>query len=100
MISFGWESPEFYLRWRGGDPTDPHNLKMAKEMSGATVEPLAGPRPDAEGLQLFEIVKKFVLSDPAYVARIVTHYREFRDKLKPASASLPWNLRRKTKRLR
>ena len=101
MINFGWESPEFYLRWHGGDLLDPANLELAKEMAGATVESFAGPKPDAEGLQLFELVKRLVLSDPAYVARLARHYAEFRAKLKPAApGGLRWNLRGKQKRLR
>ncbi len=100
MINFGWESPEFYMRWRKGDPTDPRDVEFAREMAGATVDSFAGPRPDAEGMQLFEIVKRFVLSDLTYVARLARHYAEFRAKVKPPSASLPWNLRRKSKRLR
>lgn len=101
MISFGWESPEFYLRRRGRDPSNPDDLQFAREMAGATVDPFAGPRPDAQGLRLFELVKLLVLSDPEYVARLQRHYAEFRAKLKPAApAGLRWNLRGKQKRLR
>jgi hypothetical protein len=81
-INFGWETPEFYLRWSHGDPTDAGDREAAAMMAGASLEFLVRI-PEAAGEALYDIVVKQALTDPIYVERLKQHYKTFRASAKP-----------------
>ncbi len=67
-INYGWESPEFYVRWAG-------YAAAAQDMAGAVLDPLnPQTRYSSALLRLFE----FVLEDEAYVDRLKRHYQMFK----------------------
>jgi len=69
-INYGWETLAFYTRWMHGD------AEMAAEMQGASLE-LFGQQ--SQYSQAFLKLVKVVLQDEAYVRRLQTHYRLFKE---------------------
>lgn len=69
-INFGWEAVGFYERWFHGDP------EGAREMAGATLDPLNPQSVHSEGL--LRLFREVVLRDAAYVERLQRHYRLFK----------------------
>ncbi len=68
-IQYGWESPEFYIRWLHGDP-------LGAELAGVSLDPFQSPSPQAGYFRdLFEWVLE---EDPAYEARLRRHYAEIK----------------------
>ena len=72
VIAYGWESAAFYARWLGDD--DPRALD---ELRGPVLN-LGSPQ-SRLAPAILELVKNVVLQDHAYVERLKTHYRLFRD---------------------
>lgn len=72
FINYGWESVDYYHKW-GVDK------KIAKKMASICFE-MSFPRSKTANkfLNLFEDI---VQSDPAYVKRIQTHYKLFKQKI-------------------
>lgn len=71
-IAYGWESPEYYVKWMYGD-------KVAERMAGLTTEML-WPQSDLTGM-LFEMCRDHLISDRKYVERLKRHYALFRKAL-------------------
>jgi len=80
VIAYGWESSRFYAKWMGDS-----NPKIIKELKGPILN-VASPQSDIAPL-ILEFVKDVILQDKAYIQRLKSHYRMFRDhidnKLKP-----------------
>lgn len=74
VIAYGWERPEFYARWMGDD--DP---EIIKDLQGPILN--MGSPQSSLAPAILEIVKDIILQDSAYVKRIKTHYKMFRDKI-------------------
>jgi len=64
-INYGWEKAKFYRKW-SRDP------ELWREMAGATLEPLAEQGPHAN---LFLLIFKKIIEDPALVAAFRKHYK-------------------------
>ena len=67
VISYGWESPEFYAEW--SSIPDP---KTIREMAGVALNPLA-PQSDLAPA-ILEMVRDVVLQDEAYVERLKSRH--------------------------
>lgn len=74
VIAYGWESPEFYAKWMGDN--DPEDIRRLK---GPDLN-LASYQSDLAPL-LLEMVQEVVLQDQAYIQRLKTHYRMFRQRI-------------------
>ncbi len=71
VISYGWESLEFYAEWMKDD--DP---EIINELKGSVLN-LASPQSNIAPI-LLDMIQKIVLEDQIYIQRIKTHYRIFR----------------------
>ena len=86
-INYGWESPEFYVRWA-------RYAEAAQDMAGAVLDPLnPQSRYSSALLKLFE----FVLEDEAYVDRLKRHYQMFKAALWQETAVKPVHRKRSRK---
>jgi len=74
VIAYGWESPEFYARWMKDD--DP---EIITELQGPILN-MSSPQ-SSLAPAILKIVKDIILQDSAYIERIKTHYKMFRDKI-------------------
>ena len=79
VISYGWESRKFYVKWFGADDRE-------------TIDDLKGPalpvgQPQSElAPELLKLVTVLVLSDPVYILRLKKHYQMFKSFIaKPVS---------------
>ena len=79
VITWGWESREFYIKWMHFD--DP---KMITELMGPSLN-LGSPATELAPA-LLDLARNVLLQDADYVERVKRHYRLFRDKVdgKPA----------------
>ena len=68
-IAYGWESPEFYVKWMHGDP-------LGAQMAGLSTAML-GPQSELTE-PLLKACEELVLTDPKYVERLKQHYALFR----------------------
>ncbi len=66
-IQYGWESPEFYVRWMHGD-------EFGADLAGVFLDILDSPSPFAEWF--FDLFVWIMNEDPAYEARLRRHYAE------------------------
>lgn len=89
VITYGWESREFYARWMGDD--DP---LVMEQLCGPALNH-GSPR-SALAPAILEMVRQVLLKDAAYVERLKTHYRLFRDEIENRPA--PRARREKRKR--
>ncbi|MFN0079931.1 MAG: hypothetical protein ACKVY0_25990 [Prosthecobacter sp.] len=71
-IGYGWETPEFYLKWSHGEPT-------AADLAGARLEPFQ--RQSAAAAAALAMTKSVILSSLGNVLRLRQHYATFRAKL-------------------
>lgn len=74
VIAYGWESPEFYIKWMGDNDPD-----IIKELIGPTLN-LSSPQ-SRLAPAILKMVKNVVLQDQTYVQRLKTHYKMFRAKI-------------------
>lgn len=75
IVSFGWESPKFYLRWLKSTK----DRKLAKEMSGLSIDFSSPNRVSPEGiLQLLNH-----LLDEKWISMLKENYRLIRETTKP-----------------
>lgn len=74
VVTYGWETEEFYLNWMGGN--DSLSRKMAKEMVGLELN-MGSPQSKYANAAL-KLVRS-VLQDENYVARIKRHYKMFKE---------------------
>jgi hypothetical protein len=70
VVAYGWESPDFYIKWFGDD--DP---TLIKELMGPSLN-LASPQSELAPAILKMV--RYVLKDEAYIERIKRHYQMFR----------------------
>ena len=78
VISYGWESQQFYKKWfRYGNPLTVDELAI--EMQGPILSPMSPQSTHAPAI--LELVKTVVLTDAAYVDRLKRHYALFREKI-------------------
>ena len=78
VISYGWESREFYARWFGSD--DP---EIIDDLKGPALA--IGHFQSGMASEILDMVTKLVLSDQDYIDRLKRHYQMFKA-LKPSSA--------------
>jgi len=74
VIAYGWETRAYYARWMGDD--DP---RIVRELKGPVLN-LGSPQ-SRLGPAILDLVKNVVLADEAYVERLKTHYRLFRQEI-------------------
>lgn len=75
IVSFGWESPQFYLRWLNSSK----ELELAKEMSGVSIDPSSPNLVSAKGILLF--INH--LMDEKWISMLKENYRLVRKTTKP-----------------
>lgn len=99
-ISYGWETPEFYLRkWvkqTRADPADPETIRMAEELAGCSVDTFAS-EPAPEGYALADLVEEMMIADPEFAARIPEHSAVFRERVRTRRGP-GWHVQSKMKR--
>jgi hypothetical protein len=76
IIAYGWESKDFYTKWFGAN--DP---EIIQQMQGPILNP--GSPQSELAPALLEMVRKVVLKDPEYIARLKRHYQMFKEKVDP-----------------
>jgi len=91
VIAYGWESPEFYAEWLGND--DPASIR---ELRGPALNRMSPQSRHAPAI--LKLVRDVVLRDRAYVERLKTHYRMFRDRIDEETQRKRDKRRRKRKR--
>jgi len=74
VITWGWESPEFYAKWMGND-----DLQTIAELRGLALN-LGSPETHLAPA-ILEVVRNVLLRDAAYVDRVKRHYAMFRQKI-------------------
>ena len=77
IVSYGWESPKFYLRWLGST----RDVGLAKEMSGVTIDPSSPDLVSPQGMLL--LVKG--LMDAKWISMLKENYRLIRKSSKPGN---------------
>ena len=75
VVAFGWETATFYQKWYGRDDS-PASRIAVNEMTGLNLNSASQQSEIAPAV--LEMVR-WLLTDPAYMARIKRHYRMFRD---------------------
>jgi hypothetical protein len=93
VIAYGWERPEYYAKWMGDD--DP---QMLKQLCGPVLN-LGSPQSELAPA-ILEMVKDTALQDSAYIDRLKTHYKLFRDKIDKPRAAPTSKKRRKRRKSR
>jgi hypothetical protein len=71
IANFGWETPQYYLRWLN----NPRDLEFAKEMSGPSIDYSSPDLVSRDGIML--LMKR--LLDEKWVALLKEHYRLIRE---------------------
>jgi hypothetical protein len=77
VITWGWESLEFYRDWASFDP-DP-DPEMIREMKGPVLN-MGSPQSEHAD-KLLELTEDVLLQDDDYIERIKRHYKMFREKI-------------------
>jgi len=72
-FGYGWESPEFYVKWYHGDSS-------GERMAGLSVEPLGSQSKLTDAL--FRACEEHLLADPLYVERLKRHYALFKEAIR------------------
>jgi len=72
-FGYGWESPEFYVKWMSGS-------SFAEQMAGLSVERLGAQSRLTDAL--FRACEEILLSDPAYIERLKRHYALFKEAIR------------------
>ena len=75
IVSFGWESPKFYLRWLNST----RDRELATEMSGVSIDPSSPDLVSPKGILL--LVKH--LLDEKWISMLKENYRLIRETAKP-----------------
>jgi len=71
LIGWGWESLDFYRNWFTGGTE-----REIRAMKGPDLEPFFQQGPHSEAL--LDLLKRLLLTDPAYIECIKRHYEAFR----------------------
>ena len=71
VISYGWETLEFYAQWMGDEDSE-----RVRELQGAILNPLS-PQSDMAPA-ILKMVQDVVLQDQAYIERLKEHYGMFK----------------------
>jgi hypothetical protein len=80
-INYGWESAEFYTRKMHGD------AQAGREITEASLDPL---NPQSEYADvLLDYFRGRLMTDPAYVARLVLHYKMFKATVRETARPKP-----------
>ncbi len=82
-ISYGWEPDDFYRAWAGWPLTD-HELELLR---GPALEPFNPQSVHSEAL--LDAFKTYLLTDDAYVERIIRHYGMFRERIDAVPQETP-----------
>jgi len=72
VIAYGWESSRFYAKWMGDNAP-----QIIKDLRGPVLN-LASPQSSRAPATL-KFVKNVVLQDKAYIQRLKSHYKMFKD---------------------
>ena len=81
VVSYGWESLNFYARWMHGAPVDPSLLK------GPILDP--GSPQSKYASALLSLTEHVLLADPAYIERLQRHYQMVRKVVDRQAPRLP-----------
>jgi hypothetical protein len=79
MVAYGWESASFYQKWYGGMDS-PSARTAVNEMTGLNLN--SASRQSKLAPAILDMVR-WVLTDPAYVARLKRHYQVFKEEVDP-----------------
>ncbi len=82
VINYGWESLEFYAAWMKDD--DP---ELLAELQGPALN-LGSPQSELAPA-ILALVRRVLLRDEGYVARLKRHYALFREKIEEPAAGRP-----------
>ena len=74
IVSFGWESPKYYLQWLGSS----RDVEWAKEMSGVSIDPSSPDLVSPDGI--LRLVNH--LMDETWTSILKEHYRRIRKTIK------------------
>jgi len=74
VVAWGWEEPAFYAQWMKSDEP-----RLIAGLVGPILNPGSPQSRLAPGI--LYLVKKVLITDPAYVKRLKRHYRLFRDRI-------------------
>ncbi len=74
VIAYGWENKSFYKKWMRDD--DPETIR---QLQGPVLN-IGSPQSELAPA-ILDMVKEVLLKDSAYVERIKTHYRMFRERI-------------------
>ncbi len=75
VITWGWESEQFYIKWFGTNDKDAIREMMGSNLNMASKQSSFAP-------QVLEMFNRVLLKDKVYTLRIKKHYELFRDVLK------------------
>jgi hypothetical protein len=76
VIAYGWQSMGFYRKWsKSGDP------EIIQGMQGLILNPTSDQSELAPAL--LELLRRLILKDPAYVARLKRHYQMLKAAVDP-----------------
>lgn len=75
IITWGWESKQFYIKWFGGNDKDIIKEMMGSRLNMWSVQSDIAPK-------VLEMCRRLLLNDNAYTTRIKKHYDLFRNVLK------------------
>ena len=79
VIAYGWENAAFYQKWYGGVDS-PNASMVVNEMTGLN---LNSASQQSELASAILNMVSWILTDPAYVARLKRHYRMFKEVVDP-----------------
>jgi len=82
VIAWGWDKPEFYIKWMGdNDPL------IIRNLIGPALNPASPQSDDAPAL--LNLFRNVLLKDTVFLDRIKRHYAMFREKIdnKPGTAA-------------
>ncbi len=75
VITWGWETKQFYLKWFGSNDED-----AIKEMMGSSLSIMS--KQSAISLKVFNMCNHLLLKNNDYTLRVKKHYDLFRKELK------------------
>ena len=74
VITWGWESRNFYIKWFGSNEKDTIDQMIGCSLNWASKQSQIAN-------QVLEMFKKMLLNDAAYISRVKRHYELFRKEI-------------------
>lgn len=91
VVSYGWETSDFYARWMHDDDPD-----VIEQLKGPVLN-LGSPQ-SARAPAILNLVCNVLLQDGAYIERVKRHYKMFRDEVDRGRTKKPRRKRREQMR--